>query len=325
MELIFMEEKTVCGRFAPTPSGRIHLGNIFCSLLAWLAAKSQGGKIVLRIEDLDSLRCPRANADALAADLEWLGLTWDAGAYCNKNSEAYFQSRRFPIYAEYLHQLEQQQLTYPCFCSRGELHAANAPHLSDGRVIYPGTCRGLTPSEQQARAKLRSPAYRIRVPDEPLSFQDGLYGKYTENLAQECGDFIVRRSDGVYAYQLAVVIDDALMGINQVVRGCDLLSSTPMQLYLYRVLGLPAPKFTHIPLLVAPDGRRLAKRDRDLDLEQLRRQYSSPEPLLGYLAYLAGQLPKPEPLRAQDLLGFFELNKVPTRNIVVPTTLPPLK
>ena len=320
-----MEEKTVWGRFAPTPSGRIHLGNIFCSLLAWLQAKSQGGKIVLRIEDLDSTRCPRANADALAADLEWLGLTWDAGAYCSSNSEDYFQSRRFPIYARYLQRLVERELIYPCFCSRGELHAANAPHLSDGRVIYPGTCRHLSAAQREAKGRQRSPAYRIKVPDEPLSFQDGLYGRYTACLAQECGDFIVRRSDGVYAYQLAVVIDDALMQVNQVVRGCDLLSSTPMQLYLYQLLQLPIPHFIHIPLLVAPDGRRLAKRDKDLDLTELRRLYSSPEPIIGYLAYLAGQLSHPEPLRAEDLLSCFDLSRVPTQNIVVPPTLPPLK
>ncbi len=320
-----MEEKTICGRFAPTPSGRIHLGNIFCSLLAWLQAKSQGGKIVLRIEDLDSTRCPRANADALAADLEWLGLTWDTGAYCSSNSEDYFQSRRFPIYARYLQRLEEQELIYPCFCSRGELHAANAPHLSDGRVIYPGTCRHLTAAQRAAKSAQRSPAYRIKVTDSPISFQDGLYGQYTECLAQECGDFIVRRSDGVYAYQLAVVIDDALMQINQVVRGSDLLSSTPMQLYLYQLLQLPAPQFIHVPLLIAPDGRRLAKRDKDLDLDCLRRIYTSPEPIIGYLAYLAGQLSHPEPLKAEELLSCFDLSKVPTHNIVVPPTLPLLK
>ena len=319
-----MKKKTVCGRFAPTPSGRIHLGNIFCSLLAWLQAKSQQGKIVLRIEDLDSIRCPRTNADTLAADLEWLGLTWDEGAYASEKGEDYFQSRRFPIYAHYLQKLEEQQLIYPCFCSRGELHAANAPHLSDGRVIYAGTCRHLTAEARAAKSKLRSPAYRIKVNDTPISFQDGLYGKYSACLTEECGDFIIRRSDGVYAYQLAVVIDDALMGVNQVVRGCDLLSSTPMQLYLYKLLQLPAPAFMHIPLLVAQDGRRLAKRDRDLDLTELRHLYQSPEPIIGYLAYLAGQLPKPEPLKAEDLLPIFAPDKVPTHNIIVPPTLPPL-
>ena len=321
MEEIFMEEKTVCGRFAPTPSGRIHLGNIFCSLLAWLSAKSQGGKIVLRIEDLDSQRCPRANADALAADLEWLGLTWDEGAYVSEQNEEYFQSQRFPIYARYLQQLEEQELIYPCFCSRGELHAANAPHLSDGRVIYAGTCRHLTPEERLAKVQQRHPAYRLKVTAAPISFQDGLYGQYTENLSEECGDFIVRRSDGVYAYQLAVVVDDALMQVNQVVRGCDLLSSTPMQLYLYHLLRLPAPHFIHVPLLVAPDGRRLAKRDHDLDLSVLRRLYDSPEPIIGYLAYLAGQIPQPEPLKAEDLLPLFDWSRVPTQNIVVPPTL----
>lgn len=316
-----MTETAICGRFAPTPSGRIHLGNIFCSLLAWLHAKSAGGRIVLRIEDLDSIRCPRRNADLLARDLEWLGLYWDAGAYCDADSEMFFQSRRSAIYAGYFHKLEQLQLVYPCFCSRAELHAAEAPHLSDGRVIYAGTCRSLTSQQRLEKQRLRAPAYRICVPDSTITFRDGHYGNYSCNLAHDSGDFIIRRSDGVYAYQLAVTVDDALMGINQVVRGCDLLSSTPVQLYLYRLLGLTPPVFFHVPLLTAPDGRRLAKRDKDLDLDALRRKYDSPEPIIGYLAFLAGQLPKPEPIAAADLVKIFDAGKIPLDNIAVPAQL----
>lgn len=317
-----MDKKKFCGRFAPTPSGRIHLGNIFCSLLAWLHAKSQGGSIVLRIEDLDKVRCPRPNADLLAKDLEWLGLTWDSGAYCGADSEAYFQSQRFPIYADYFAKLQEAKLIYPCFCSRGQLHAAEAPHLSDGRVLYAGTCRQLSPAEQEERAKLRRPAYRLRVTDEAICFTDGNYGAQQYNLNEESGDFIVRRSDGVYAYQLAVTIDDALMGVTQVVRGCDLLSSTPLQLYIYKLLGFTPPEFFHIPLLMAPDGRRLAKRDKDLDLSVMRQQYDSPEPIIGYLAYLAGQLPKPEPITAAELAKIFKPANIPTANIAVPPQLP---
>ncbi|MBR2140150.1 MAG: tRNA glutamyl-Q(34) synthetase GluQRS, partial [Phascolarctobacterium sp.] len=261
-----MKNSKICGRFAPTPSGRIHLGNIFCSLLAWLHAKSQGGEIVLRIEDLDKVRCPRPNADLLAKDLEWLGLTWDKGAYVSEDSERYFQSQRFDIYAEHFRKLEEQGLIYPCFCSRGQLHAAEAPHLSDGRILYAGTCKNLTASEREERAKLRQPAYRLAVNDEPISFIDGNYGKQSYNLIEESGDFIVRRSDGVYAYQLAVTVDDGLMNVTHVVRGADLLSSTPIQIYIYKLLGFTPPEFLHIPLLMAPDGRRLAKRDKDLDL-----------------------------------------------------------
>lgn len=311
------------GRFAPTPSGFLHLGNVFCSLLAWLYAKSQGGEIVLRIEDLDSMRCPRSNADALAKDLEWLGLYWDEGAYCGSDSETYFQSNRFGIYEPYFYTLLTRRQIFPCFCSRNELHVADAPHLSDGRVIYPGTCRSLSYQQRAEKARLRKPAYRVRVPEETISFVDGHYGPQSFDLARENGDFIVRRSDGVYAYQLAVTIDDGLMGINQVVRGWDLLSSTPLQLLLYRLLDLPAPSFCHIPLLTAADGRRLAKRDGDTELAVLRQRFKgSPEPIIGHLAYLAGQIDKPEPLTAQNLLSLFDPQKLPLHNIIVPAELP---
>ncbi len=312
----------VKGRFAPTPSGFLHLGNVFCSLLAWLWARSAGGTILLRIEDLDARRCPRANADALARDLAWLGLDWDEGAYCGPDGDAFFQSRRSSIYQGYFQQLLEEGLLYPCFCSRNELHVAMAPHYSDGRVVYPGYCRRLSPAEQAAKARLRPPAYRLKVADEVVSFTDGHYGSQAFAIAKENGDFIVRRSDGVFAYQLAVTVDDGLMGVTQVVRGADLLSSTPLQLYLYRLLGLPAPKqYIHIPLLVAKDGRRLAKRDGDCELAVLRRRLGSPEAIIGHLAYLAGQLPKPEPLKARELLPLFQPAKLPRQNIVVPEAL----
>lgn len=311
-----MSAPCVNGRFAPTPSGFLHLGNVFCSLLAWLSAKAAGGSITLRIEDLDPQRCNRERADVLAKELEWLGLTWDDGAYVSEDNERYFQSRRSDIYAEYFARLEAQKLVYPCFCSRGELHAAEAPHASDGRIIYAGTCRALSQAEREAKAKIRRPAWRVRVTDEPISFTDAHYGVQSAKLSADCGDFILRRSDGVYAYQLAVVIDDALMGITQVVRGADLLSSTPMQLYLYQLLGLTPPEFCHIPLLVDADGRRLAKRDGDLEISLLRKRYGSPEPIIGLLAYLAGQLDKPEPITAEALLPLFDAAKIPTHNIV---------
>ena len=308
----------VVGRFAPTPSGFLHLGNVFCSLLAWLYAKSSGGKIILRVEDLDPQRCTREKADQLARDLEWLGLEWDEGAYVSTNSESFFQSQRSEIYAQFFEQLQEQGLVYPCFCSRSELHAAEAPHLSDGRIIYAGTCRQLTPEQRQAKAQKRAPAYRLQVEDKAISFFDGHYGQQSYNLAEESGDFIVRRSDGVFAYQLAVTIDDALMGVTQVVRGCDLLSSTPMQLYIYRLLGFEPPSFCHIPLLVDATGRRLSKRDGDLEIAALRKAYGSPEPIIGLLAYLAGQIDKPEPLCVADLLPLFAASKIPQQNIVVP-------
>lgn len=265
------------GRFAPSPSGRMHLGNLFTALLAWLSARADGGEFVLRIEDLDPDRSRAEYAEAIRDDLRWLGLDWDR--------EMPLQSTQTPVYAEQFERLRKRGLIYPCFCTRNELHAASAPHASDGTLLYAGTCRNLTPA--QIASQTRKPAWRIRVPEETISFRDGVFGAVTQNLATACGDFILRRSDGVYAYQLAVVCDDALGGITQVVRGCDLLPSTPRQIWLGRELGFVQPAYYHVPLLVAPDGRRLSKRERDLDMEHLRRRYT-PEQLTGRLAFLAG-------------------------------------
>ena len=200
------------GRYAPSPSGRMHLGNLCCCLLAWLSAKSRGGKVVLRIEDLDAVRCPREFADLLEADLAWLGLAADEGGSKGGPRGPYYQSERSAIYEEYYQKLVRKGLVYPCFCSRSQLHAADAPHRSDGKVVYAGTCRNLTPEEIVLRTARRKPAWRVMVPDETISFVDGHMGPYAENLAQDCGDFYLRRADGVFAYQLAVVVDDALMG-----------------------------------------------------------------------------------------------------------------
>ncbi len=295
------------GRFAPTPSGRMHLGNVFSALMAWLSAKSRGGEILLRIEDLDTLRCPKENADLLRRDLEWLGLVWDSEQPC--------QSGRSGYYEEVLSRLSEQGDVFPCWCTRGDLKSApNAPHASDGHPIYPGTCRDLSAEEREKRSSLRPPLWRLRVPDEEISFTDGHYGLYRENLARECGDFILRRADGVFAYQLAVVADDVAAGVTQVVRGRDLLSSTPRQLYLYRLLGAPAPAFFHVPLLTAPDGRRLSKRDKDLDLGVLRERYA-PEELLGSLACAAGLLDRYEPCAAAELLKVFSWERIPKDDI----------
>ena len=235
------QNRPVTGRFAPSPSGRLHLGNLACSLLAWLSAKSQGGRIVLRIEDLDAERCPRVYADLLEQDLAWLGLTWDEGGSTGGAHAPYYQSECGDIYTQSYRKLEQKGLVYPCFCSRSQLHAASAPHTSDGNVIYPGTCRGLTPEEIAEKRKKKAPAYRLMVPDEAITFTDGCMGIHTENLLRDCGDFYLRRADGVFAYQLAVVVDDARMGVTEVVRGADLLSSTARQLYLYRLLACSRP------------------------------------------------------------------------------------
>lgn len=291
------------GRFAPTPSGRMHLGNVFSALLGWLAVRSAGGKMVLRIEDLD----PRAQQPKLARllmdDLHWLGLDWDEGPT--------YQSERKQIYESALELLKSRKLVYPCFCSRAELHAAKAPHASDGTYIYQGTCRNLSPAEIADKSRRKSPAYRLRVPElghpkEQVDFDDLIWGHQEEHLAQECGDFLVRRSDGVFAYQLAVVIDDAAAGVNLVVRGRDLLGSVARQTYLAKLLELPVPRYAHVPLLIAPDGRRLSKREQDLDVGFLRAKGVSPARLMGGLAALVGLVsPGAETLPA-DLYQYFD-------------------
>ena len=310
----------VIGRYAPSPSGRMHLGNLCCCLLAYLSARSKGGKLLLRVEDLDAERCPRAFASLLEADLAWLGLAADEGGSAGGPAAPYYQSERSALYRAYYEKLARKGLVYPCFCSRSQLHAADAPHREDGQVVYPGTCRGLTPAEVLEKSRLRRPAYRVRVPDEELAFMDGHLGPYSENLARDCGDFYLRRADGVFAYQLAVVVDDALMGVTEVVRGADLLSSTPRQLWLYRTLGLNAPQFYHIPLLLAPDGRRLSKRDGDESLENLKARYT-PAEIIGRLAYLCGLRPTPAPCTADTLLPDFDWAKVPKNDILLPPDL----
>ena len=308
------------GRFAPSPSGRIHLGNILCCLLAWLSARQKGGGVLLRIEDLDTARCPRRYADQMEEDLRWLGLHWDRGPGAEGCDGPYYQSQRTEVYQAALEKLEGMGLVYPCFCTRAELHAASAPHRSDGQTVYPGTCRHLTLPQIAERAKARAPALRLRVPEEEIVFRDGHMGLQRQRLDTECGDFLLRRSDGLFAYQLAVVVDDAAMGVTEVVRGADLLDSTPRQLLLYRLLGLRAPEFYHFPLLLACDGRRLSKRDADAGLDVLRPRTSAEE-ILGKLAYLAGFNPSASPRSAESLLPDFTWDKVPKEDIRIPEGL----
>ena len=290
----------------------MHLGNLWSSLLAWLAARSAGGRMVLRLEDLDPDRCTQAWCDQVMRDLEWLGLDWD--------NEPVYQSRRTPAYEAAFRQLEEKRLVYPCFCTRAERMAASAPHRSDGQAVYDGRCRQLTAEQREDLARQRNPAWRLAVPDRASSFRDLLQGMHEENLLRDCGDFILRRSDGVYAYQLAVVVDDAWMGVTQVVRGSDLLSSTPRQIWLLEQLGYPAPAYCHVPLLLAPDGRRLSKRDRDLDMGALRERWTAEE-LVGRLALLAGLQSTPEPVTPVALAERFSWEQVPKADIVVPSGL----
>ena len=287
------------GRFAPTPSGRMHLGNVFAALIAWLSVRSQDGEMVLRMEALDTQRTSAEFAEVLREDLSWLGLPWDR--------ETPPQSRRSAVYDTYFRRLADMGLLYPCYCTRSQLHSVNAPHLSDGTYVYPGTCRNLT--EPERAAFHRAPAWRVRVPDRLWTVEDKVQGHYALNLATDCGDMVVRRADGVYVYQLAVTVDDGEAGVTEVVRGMDLLSSAPRQMYLQELFGFPHPEYAHVPMLLAPDGRRLSKRDRDLDLGQLRSRVR-PEQLIGTLAFAAGLIDRNVPISTGELAGEFRWDKL---------------
>ena len=282
------------------------MGNVWAALLSWVSVRSQGGAWLLRMEDLDTQRTGEEYAQQIREDLTWLGLTWD--------EETPAQSTRSAIYQHYFDALAGKDLLYPCFCSRSQLHSVNAPHLSDGTYVYPGTCRDLTDQERAAFG--RNGAWRLRVPDEIWEFTDLCQGVYQQNLAKDCGDFVLRRADGVYVYQLAVTVDDALSGVTEVVRGADLLSSTPRQMYLQQLLGFPHPVYGHIPMLLSVDGRRLSKRDRDMDLGQLQLHFS-PEALIGHLAAAAGLLDTPTPISAKELSQIFSWENLKRQDITL--------
>ncbi len=294
-----MTDRKPVGRFAPTPSGRMHLGNVFAALIAWCSVRSRDGELVLRMEDLDTQRTSAEFAQTLREDLAWLGLDHDR--------ETPPQSQRSQVYDRYFGQLRDMGLLYPCYCTRSQLHSVNAPHLSDGTYVYPGTCRELTPQQQAAFD--RAPAWRLRVPDRVIGLTDLVQGPFRQNLAADCGDFVVRRADGVYVYQLAVTVDDAQAGVTEVVRGEDLLGSAPRQMYLQELLGFPHPQYGHVPMLLAPDGRRLSKRDKDLDLGVLRQNMTA-EALIGWLAHTAGLIEKNEALSARELAAEFTWNNL---------------
>jgi len=299
----------ITGRFAPTPSGRLHLGNLLCAMLAYLSARSQGGRFLLRIEDIDLPRCPRRLSLQCIEDLQWLGFTWD--------EEPLWQSERGHIYQHYLEELTKQGLIYPCFCTRAQLMASQAPNLGDTQVVYNRACASLSGEDIARLSQTRSPALRLRVPDAEITFTDGLFGAQRENLARDCGDFILRRSDGLFGYQLAVVVDDALSGVDQVVRGRDILSATPRQIFLLEMLGFPVPEYVHIPLLMDSQGRRLAKRDKDLDLSALSRRFT-PAQILGMLAHSAGVIEENRPMTLEQLIPLFQWDKVKQADVRLP-------
>jgi glutamyl-tRNA synthetase len=271
------------GRFAPTPSGHLHIGNAWIALLSWLQIRQAGGQYVLRVEDIDKPRSKKEYAKQIVEDLRWMGLDWD---------EMYWQSEREALYEEALLRLEQEGRLYPCYCSRAELKALGDP------AVYPGTCRHLSPAERECKAQKKTPALR---------FVSG----------QGEDDFVVKRADGIISYQLAVVVDDAAMGITDVLRGMDLLDSTPKQLRLYEALGLQAPRFSHTPLLLGRDARKLSKRNRSITLASIRQAGTRPEQLIGYLAMISGFQERDEPLKAADLIAEFDLRKLPRESVTL--------
>jgi glutamyl-tRNA synthetase len=301
------------GRFAPTPTGPLHLGNARTALLAWLDARARGGAFLMRVEDLDRPRV-RPGAEARILDeLRWLGLDWDEGPDAGGPLGPYRQSERQERYREALERLRRNGLAYPCFCSRAEVAAAaRAPHgPGDDGPRYPGTCRGLSGRERAERARRRPPAWRFRVPEGAVTFDDGVRGPQSVDVAAEVGDFVVARADGVPAYQLAVAVDDGAMQVTDVVRGDDLLPSTARQILLFRALGLAIPRFAHLALVVGPDGERLAKRHGALSLGELRQRGADPRAVCGLLASLSGLAPAGASCSARDLVAGFRLEQVP--------------
>lgn len=307
-----LDRHTPTTRIAPTPSGHLHAGNIFSALVAWLYARAHDGEVVLRIDDLDSGRCREEFADSIRRDLSWLGIDWDR--------EAPRQSSRTERYHEVLTMLEKRGLLYPCFCSRSDIHAASAPHAEDGRVVYPGTCRprkgSRAPDNLPAAADGRMPSIRVIVSDDTLVFRDLIRGVTHIELADDFGDFVVERSDGVFCYQLATAVDDLDQGVDCIVRGHDLITSTAPQLYLRSFIsGVPMDDlasrmtFIHHGLLTTRDGHRFAKREHATALSELQNALPTPESLLGWLAHQTGLVPADAPteLNCDDLLDLFDL------------------
>ena len=288
------------GRLAPSPTGAQHVGNARTYLIAWLSARSKGGKVVLRMEDIDSPRIKPGAAEQAIDDLRWLGLDWDEGPFV--------QTERIDLYEAALRQLQAKELVYPCTCSRTDIErAASAPHLEHEGPVYPGTCAGRRATDVSSLAG-QSYAWRYRVGDKPVQFADALRGSVKMDLG---GDFVIWKSAGTPAYQLAVVVDDAAMGVTEVIRGDDLIPSTPRQLLIYEALGLKPPRFGHIPLVVGPDGRRLAKRHGDTRLSTLREAGVKPETLLGLLAWSCRWIDRAQPISASELIPLFRINTIP--------------
>lgn len=300
------------GRLAPSPTGAQHVGNARTYLLAWLSIRSRGGQLVLRMEDIDSPRIKAGAAEQAIEDLRWLGLDWDEGPFV--------QTERLALYKNAFEQLIAAERVYPCTCSRTDIAAAaSAPHAGQEGPRYPGTCAGRTAADAaRLAAEGRTFAWRFRATDRDRLIVDLVAGPQIQNVARELGDFVIAKADRTPAYQLAVVVDDHAMGVTEVLRGDDLLPSAFRQAELYEAFGWSAPQFAHVPLVVGPDGRRLAKRHGDTRLATLRQQDTTVEQLIGQLAWSCGLLDRPKPCSAADLLAGFSLGKIPHAPWVYP-------
>lgn len=295
----------VRGRYAPSPTGPLHLGNVRTALVAWLQARLSGGAFVMRMEDLDGPRCVDGAAEEILKDLYWLGLDWDEGPDVGGPFGPYTQSQRFDLYEESLAKLREEGMLFECLCSRKDIaEASSAPH--GYAPTYPGTCRNLTPAELEARQSEkpdRIPAIRVRAEDLEVVVHDRIQGEFRQNIARDVGDFVLKRTDGLYAYQLAVVVDDILMGITDVVRGADLLDSSPRQAWLMQKLGYEPPRYWHVPLMNDGKSQKMSKRDGALSIASLKARGYRPQEVVGVLAVSLGLQPTSDPISAAELLG----------------------
>ena len=294
-------ENAVISRFAPSPTGWLHLGNARTALLAWWSARAQGGRFLLRIEDLDPDRSRADVEESLVEDLRYLGIDWD--------DVPWRQSERGANYRTALDTLAANDLVYPCFCSRADIaRVASAPQGDEG-PRYPGTCSQLSTLQRSERERTRPPAWRFRVRPGEVRFSDALHGEVRQDVAREVGDFVVQRIDGVASYQLAVVVDDDAAGVNEVVRADDLLASTPRQLLLYEALGHPAPRYAHVPLLLSASKERLAKRSGGTTVREQRLRGTPAARVIGWLAWTVGLSPL-EPASTTSLIRGFDWRRL---------------
>lgn len=309
-------------RFAPSPTGRMHLGNLWIAFLNWLWTRQRGGKIILRMEDIDRDRCRKEYEEGILEDLSWMGLDFDEGPEGIYSYGPAVQSRRYDIYDSILSAMEKKDHIYPCYCSRSRIHQVlSAPHEGEARPVYDGHCRNLTPEERESMTK--NPCWRVRMEESTISFTDLFYGTITRTLKAGADDFVVRRADGLVAYQLAVSIDDGEMGITHVFRGNDLLDSTPGQAWLIQKLGYQVPAYGHLPLLVDTRGIRLSKRQKGITVRELRNRGLRPEDLTGLLLHLAGGLPELRPVSLKEALEDFPFEKLTAlqkKHIVLPVS-----